>query len=181
MDVTSLPLPGLKLITPDVFADSRGFFMEQYNEERYTRAGIEMRFVQDNHSRSTRDVLRGLHYQSTPGQDKLIWVISGSIFDVAVDLRPGSPTFGKWHGQKLDADSRQQLLIPVGFAHGYCITSDIAEVGYKSSSVYNGATERGLQWDDPDLAITWPTGAPILSDRDRHNESFKDLCKRLQT
>jgi dTDP-4-dehydrorhamnose 3,5-epimerase len=174
MNVVDLPLDGLKLIRPRVFADSRGFFLESYQERRYAEAGIECRFVQDNHSRSSRGVIRGLHYQSVPGQAKLVRVTSGRIFDVAVDIRPDSPTFGRWHGEWLDADEHAQMFVPVGFAHGFCVASEAADVLYKVSSVYDPGLERGIRYDDPEIGIEWPLEDPVLSDRDREAESFAD-------
>src|SRR5215208_6801742 len=141
MEVIDLSLPGLKLIKPRLFADSRGFFLESYREQRYQQAGIDCRFVQDNHSRSVKGTLRGLHYQSQPGQAKLIRVVGGRIFDVAVDISPDSPTFGKWEGSYLDGSEHHQLFIPIGFAHGFCVVSETADVLYKTSNKYDAATE----------------------------------------
>jgi len=166
MQVIELPLSGLKLLKPRVIRDSRGFFIETYHQPRYREAGIDCTFVQDNHSRSTRGTLRGLHYQSSPGQAKLIRVTNGSIFDVAVDIRPDSPTFGKWHGTYVDADEHAQFFIPVGFAHGFCVVSDVADVVYKVSNVYDAATECGIRWNDPDIGVEWPLSDPLLSPRD---------------
>lgn len=179
MEVIDLSLSGLKLIKPRVFADSRGFFLESYREDRYKEAGIACGFVQDNHSRSVKGTLRGLHYQSQPGQAKLLRVTSGKIFDVAVDIRPASPTFGKWEGVYLDSSEHHQLFIPVGFAHGFCVVSDSADVLYKASNNYDPATECTLQWDDPSVGVAWPDVEPILSARDQRAESFVDLKKRL--
>jgi dTDP-4-dehydrorhamnose 3,5-epimerase len=181
MDVVDLPLEGLKLIRPRVFADERGFFLESYEEHRYAEAGIDCRFVQDNHSRSSRGVVRGLHYQSHPGQAKLVRVATGRIFDVAVDIRPDSPTFGRWHGEWLDDSDHAQLLVPIGFAHGFGVTSEVADVLYKVSAPYDPATERGLRFDDPDIGIEWPVANPVLSERDREAESFADLCRRVRS
>jgi dTDP-4-dehydrorhamnose 3,5-epimerase len=175
-----LPLPGLKLLKPRVFRDERGFFIETYSAPRYREAGIDATFVQDNHSRSTRGTLRGLHFQSTPGQAKLIRVATGSIFDVAVDVRPGSPTFGKWYGATLDAEEHAQMFVPIGFAHGFCVTSDVADVVYKVSSVYDAKTETGIRWNDPDIGVSWPIPEPLLSARDQQAESFADYAKRVQ-
>lgn len=180
MEVTELPLSGLKLIRPHVFRDARGFFVETYSEPRYREVGIDVRFVQDNHSRSARGTLRGLHYQSAPGQAKLIRVTHGRIFDVAVDIRPDSPTFGKWFGEYLDAEEHLQLFIPVGFAHGFCVVSDAAEVTYKVSTVYDATTEVGLSWNDPDIGVEWPVKEPLLSARDRSAESFREFAQRLR-
>jgi len=180
MEVQPLRLPGLEIVRPAVFRDERGFFLESFQTGRYAEAGIDVTFVQDNHSRSVRGVLRGLHYQSEPGQAKLIRVGRGRIFDVAVDLRPDSPTFGQWEGVELDDASHHQLFIPVGFAHGFCVTSEVADVVYKVSSPYDPATERTLAFDDPELAIIWPIEAPIVSDRDRRGESLAALRARLE-
>jgi dTDP-4-dehydrorhamnose 3,5-epimerase len=179
MEVINLTLPGLKLIKPRVFADNRGFFLESYQEARYREAGIDCPFVQDNHSRSGKDTLRGLHYQSQPGQAKLIRVAFGRIFDVAVDIRPDSPTFGKWEGVYLDGEQHHQLFIPVGFAHGFCVVSESADVLYKASNVYNPATECSLAWNDPSVGVAWPSTQPNLSARDQQAESFASLAKRL--
>lgn len=180
MEVTSLPLSGLLLLKPKVFRDARGFFVETYSEPRYRAAGIDCGFVQDNHSRSSRGTLRGLHYQSAPGQAKLIRVGLGRIFDVAVDLRPESPTFGRWFGAELDAEEHAQLFIPVGFAHGFCVLSEVAEVLYKVSSVYDAKTEVGLRWDDPDIGVKWPVSEPLLSERDKTAESFAAFAARVK-
>jgi dTDP-4-dehydrorhamnose 3,5-epimerase len=179
MDVTDLSIPGLKLIRPSIFRDGRGFFLESYNEERYREAGVDCRFVQDNHSLSVKGTLRGLHYQSSPGQAKLIRVSRGRIFDVAVDIRPDSSTFGKWDGVYLDAELHVQIFIPTGFAHGFCVVSDEAEVLYKVSNLYNPATERGLKWNDPDIAVDWPISDPNLSEKDKNAESFADYRRRV--
>lgn len=179
MVVTDLALPGLKLIQPKVHVDSRGFFLETYQEQRYQEAGISVRFVQDNHSRSCKGTLRGLHYQSDPGQAKLVRVSCGKIFDVAVDIRPDSRTLGRWEGVYLDAAAHAQLFVPVGFAHGFCVVSDYAEVQYKVSSPYDPKTERSLRYDDPLLRIKWPVGEPLVSERDRAAEGFSVYKGRL--
>jgi dTDP-4-dehydrorhamnose 3,5-epimerase len=179
MRVTDLGLPGLKLIEPRSFPDSRGFFLESFNAPRYREVGIDVAFVQDNHSQSTRGTLRGLHYQSKPGQAKLLRVARGRIFDVAVDIRPSSSTFGRWHGCYLDDQKHEQLFVPVGFAHGFCVVSDVADVMYKVSAVYDPATECSVRFDDADIGIEWPVGDPIVSERDRDAESFAELRARL--
>ena len=181
MEVEQLPLSGLLLIKPRVFRDSRGFFVETYSEPRYAAAGMDAPFVQDNHSRSGRGTLRGLHYQASPGQAKLIRVASGTIYDVAVDIRPDSPTFGKWYGATLDAESHAQLYVPIGFAHGFCVTSESADVVYKVTSVYDANTECGIRWNDPDIGVEWPLDAPILSERDQKTESFAEFTKRVRS
>ena len=179
MEVIDLKLSGLKLIKPQVFGDARGFFLETYSAARYAAAGIDVVFVQDNHSRSVHGTLRGLHYQSQPGQAKLIRVIQGRIWDVVVDIRPGSPTFGQWHSTELDSDRKEQLFIPIGFAHGFCVLSDAAEVEYKVSTPYDPQTECSVNYADPELAVPWPISQPVLSARDQAAESFASLRARL--
>lgn len=179
MNVIELKLAGLKLLEPRVFRDARGFFLESYNQERYAAAGIDCTFVQDNHSRSVQGTLRGLHYQAQPGQAKLLRVSSGRIFDVAVDIRPDSPTFGQWEGVYLDAEEHRQIFVPIGFAHGFCVVSETAEVLYKVSSLYDAAHECTLAWDDPELNVAWPVAAPVLSARDQSAESFAAYAARV--
>lgn len=175
MEVKELSLPGLMLIKPKAFQDARGFFLESYNQNTYNANGIDTLFVQDNHSFSKRGTIRGMHFQSTPGQAKLIRVAHGEIFDVAVDIRPESKTFGRWLGVYLNGEEHHQLYIPIGFAHGFCVTSPEAHVMYKTSSVYNGATEIGFQWNDPHVGIQWPIEQPIISERDQKAPSFQEL------
>ncbi len=178
MEVINLRLNGLKLITPLLLRDDRGFFKETYNEARYIELGILPRFVQDNHSYSKKNVLRGMHFQSSPGQDKLVSASFGKIFDVAVDLRKDSPTFGQWEGVYLDAESHQQLFIPHGFAHGFYVVSDEgAQVNYKVSSLYNASTEKGFRFDDPTVNIQWPATNPIISIRDLEAPSFLEVLQ----
>ncbi len=179
MEVLDLELAGLKLIRPPIFGDSRGFFLESYNQERYRAAGIEPPFVQDNHSRSAKGTLRGLHYQSTPGQAKLIRVTLGRIWDVVVDIRPESKTFGKWSAIELDDEKRAQLFVPVGFAHGFCALSETADVQYKVSALYDAKTECTIDYADPELALPWPVKEPLLSARDRQGESFAAFRARV--
>lgn len=174
MQVTQLPLSGLLLIKPQVFKDDRGWFMEPWNRERFAALGITLDFAQDNHSRSAGRTLRGLHFQTQPGQAKLVRCTRGSIWDVAVDIRLESPTFGKWHAEILDEENQHSMLIPIGFAHGFCVLSELAEVQYKCSNVYNAATESGIAWNDPDIAIQWPIAEPLLSKRDVSNKSLAD-------
>lgn len=159
-------LPGLVVVEPRVFRDDRGFFLEPYHAPRYKAGGITVDFVQDNHSFSRHGVLRGLHFQEGPGQSKLIRCARGRIWDVAVDIRPGSETFGKWWGLELDSETHRQLFIPAGFAHGFCVISPEAEVMYKCSTVYDPATEAGILWNDPELAVAWPIAEPVVSQRD---------------
>ncbi len=156
----------MKIIEPRVFEDKRGFFLETYNEARYHEAGIDIRWIQDNHSQSRKGTLRGLHYQVENAQDKLVWAVRGEAFDVAVDIRPGSETFGKWVGVVLSAAKKNQILVPKGFAHGFCVLSDECEIMYKCSDVYNREGEGGIIWNDPTIAIDWPITDPILSDKD---------------
>jgi len=179
LQVIDLELEGLKLIRPAVFGDDRGFFLETYNAERYAEVGISELFVQDNHSRSAKGTVRGLHYQSHPGQAKLITVTFGRIWDVTVDIRPGSKTFGHWHGVEFDAEKREQLFVPVGFAHGFCVLSEAAEVQYKVSTLYDAATECALSYADPELGVAWPIERPLLSARDQRAESFASFRARV--
>ncbi len=175
MKVTRAPLEGIILIEPQRFGDDRGFFVETYQERRYREAGISDHFLQDNHSRSSEGVLRGLHFQVQDPQAKLVTVIHGAIFDVGVDLRRGSPTFGRWYGVVLrDAGPRQLYLAP-GFAHGFCVLSDWADVHYKVSRPYNPADEGGLLWNDPDVGIEWPVQTPQLAPRDAAYPRLRDL------
>jgi dTDP-4-dehydrorhamnose 3,5-epimerase len=166
LEVTRLAIPDVLLIEPRVFSDTRGFFLESYNANEFARAGISARFVQDNHSRSIRGVLRGLHYQLEHPQGKLVRVVRGAIFDVAADIRVGSPTFGKWVGVTLDDDRKQSLWIPEGFAHGFCVLSEQADVAYKATDFYAPAAEKGVIWNDTMLNIEWPVGNPSLSSKD---------------
>lgn len=179
MKVTELPLAGLKLVEPALFRDQRGFFLESYRVDRYREHGIECDFVQDNHSRSSHGTVRGLHFQSSPGQAKLLRVTSGRIFDVAVDIRPDSPTFGKWYGVYLDGETHAQLFVPVGFAHGFCVVSETADVLYKVSSPYNAQTECSIKWNDPEIGVEWPVTRPLVSARDENAQSFADYVRSL--
>lgn len=175
MQVQGLALPDLKLITPAVHRDERGFFLETYHQNKYAQAGIECAFVQDNCSFSKQGTIRGMHFQATPGQAKLVSVIQGEIFDVAVDIRMDSPTFGKWVGVYLDSVKRQQLFVPVGFAHGFCVVSKDALVVYKVSHIYQAEEERTFHCHDPDVGIKWPVSDPILSEKDRKAPLLKEL------
>jgi len=175
MQIETTAIPEVLVITPRVFHDPRGFFLESYNAETWRRAGIETTFVQDNHSKSTRGTLRGLHFQLPPAaQVKIVRVVRGAVWDVAVDIRVGSPTFGQWVGVELTADNFRQVYVPIGFAHGFCVLSDEAEILYKTSAVYSPAHERGIAWNEPQLAVDWPVTEPLLSDRDRHAGSLAD-------
>jgi dTDP-4-dehydrorhamnose 3,5-epimerase len=183
MRTVSLQLPGLLVIEPDVYRDARGFFCETYRHEWHAQAGIpegEL-FVQDNHSRSTRGVLRGLHFHVGDGVAKLVRCARGQILDVAVDLRRGSPTYGRWDAVELDEESMRELYVPVGFAHGFCVLSDVADVIYKQSAYYDPQLERGIAWDDPDVAIEWPLAAGELtvSERDAAAPRLHELAAEL--
>jgi dTDP-4-dehydrorhamnose 3,5-epimerase len=175
MQVTETPLPGLLIITPDIFTDERGFFLETWHASRYAEAGVHGSFVQDNHSRSSRNTIRGLHWQDRRPQAKLVRVIEGEVYDVAVDLRPESSSFGHWFGLLLSAENFLQSYIPPGFAHGFCVVSDVAQVEYKCTDFYDRQGERGVAWDDPDLAIAWPVTAPL---RDAAHPTLRVLFGR---
>ncbi|MFC4303411.1 dTDP-4-dehydrorhamnose 3,5-epimerase [Cohnella boryungensis] len=174
MKIAATRLAGVKLIEPSVFGDHRGFFMESYNAERFAENGITNRFVQDNHSLSAEaGVLRGLHYQLNPkAQTKLVRVTAGAIYDVVVDIRQGSPTFGQWQGFILSAANKRQLLVPKGFAHGFCTLVANSEVMYKVDELYSSEHDRGIAWDDPSLGIEWPTRSPVLSDKDEKHPTL---------
>lgn len=171
-------LSGTFIIEPDVFPDSRGFFLETYNRREFREAGINLDFVQDNWSRSVKNTVRGLHCQINPGQDKLVRVVSGEIFDVAVDIRRDSPTFGRWEGHRLSVENKRQFFIPKGFAHGFCVISDTADLMYKCTDFYSPKDERGIIWNDPEIGIDWPLdGEPILSKRDLASPTLKNSEK----
>lgn len=176
MKVEPLAVPDVVVIEPAVFGDDRGFFFESFNQRRFEEAiGKSVTFVQDNHSRSTRGVLRGLHYQIARAQGKLLRVVSGEIFDVAVDIRKSSPTFGMWVGAVLSAENKKQMWVPEGFAHGFVVLSDVADVLYKTTDFYAKEHERCVMWNDPTVAIDWPlTGAPLLSPKDAAGTAFSD-------
>jgi dTDP-4-dehydrorhamnose 3,5-epimerase len=175
MKVTPGKLPEVLLLEPRVFGDERGFFLESYNKRVFAElTGVIAEFVQDNHSRSARNVLRGLHYQLKQAQGKLIKVVAGEIFDVAVDLRRSSPYFGRWMGQHLSAQNKRMLWIPAGFAHGFLALSEFAEVLYKTTDYYAPEHERSVLWNDPDIGIDWPlAGTPLVSDKDRRGVALK--------
>jgi dTDP-4-dehydrorhamnose 3,5-epimerase len=175
MNIEKTKLPGVLVFEPKKWADSRGFFMEAWQSQRYAAAGVSPTFLQDNISFSTRHVLRGLHFQNPSGQGKLVFPLLGEIYDVVVDVREGSPTFGQWIGVTLSSENRRQIWVPEGFAHGFCATSAEALVVYKCTDSYNPKTEHGIIWNDPDLAITWPTTKPVLSDKDQVYPRLKDL------
>ena len=180
MRATPTAIPDVLLIEPKVFGDDRGFFYESYNQKAFQEAtGVDVRFVQDNHSRSVRNVLRGLHYQVQQPQGKLVRVVHGEVFDVTVDIRPDSPTFGTWSGDVLSAENKRQLWIPPGLAHGFVVLSETAEFLYKTTDYYAPAHERCIVWNDPDLAIDWPiVGQPLLSHKDANGILIKDAVAR---
>lgn len=175
MKVETTKLDGVLLVTPQVFGDDRGFFMETFNKAKALESGLPEEFVQDNHSKSSYGVLRGLHYQSPSWQGKLVRVVQGEIYDVAVDIRANSPTFGQWVGYYLDDKTKQQLYVPEGFAHGFCVTSETAEVIYKCTSLYAPDEEGSLLWNDPEIGIEWPIDSPILSPKDEVGTPFSEL------
>ena len=176
MTVHKTSLPGLLIIEPTVYGDERGFFLERFHAERYREAlGMEVMFVQDNHSRSQHGTLRGLHFQVRHPQGKLVECARGAVYDVVVDVRPDSPTFGQWHGVELSDANHRQLWIPPGFAHGFCVLSDEADFLYKCTEVYHPEDEGGIAWDDPALGIGWPLEDPILSDKDRGLPRLEEL------
>jgi len=179
MKVTETELPGVLLVEPRIFRDHRGFFFESWSAERYRQAGIPGPFVQDNVSRSSRGVLRGLHFQNPHPQGKLVTVLEGEVFDVAVDLRVGSPTFGKWAGYYLSAENGRQLYIPEGFAHGFVVTSEFAIFSYKCTEYYRPEADRSLRWNDPEIGIEWPVEEPILSPKDAAAPLLGELLPAL--
>jgi dTDP-4-dehydrorhamnose 3,5-epimerase len=175
MNVIQTKIPGVLIIEPRVFGDSRGFFMETWNQVRYADAGLAESFVQDNLSFSARGVLRGLHFQNPNAQGKLVYVLQGEVFDVAVDIRLGSPTFGQWVGVTLSAENKRQMYIAPGFAHGFCVTSEAALFAYKCTDWYNAQAEGSVLWNDPDLGIGWPVGEPELSPKDAQGMRLVDF------
>lgn len=179
MKVRATELPEILIVEPEVFEDERGFFLETYHARKYAEAGIRAVFVQDNHSRSRRHTLRGLHAQGRHPQGKLVRVTQGEIFDVAVDIRPRSATFGRWVGMRLSAQSFRQAYIPPGFAHGFCVLSERAEVVYKCTEFHDPSDEIRIVWNDPEIGIAWPVVEPILSDKDRHAPRLAEVTDRL--
>jgi len=175
MQIHETALPGVLIIEPKVFGDQRGFFMETWNQGGYAAAGLPETFVQDNLSRSRKGVLRGLHFQKPNPQGKLVYVLQGEVFDVAVDIRLGSPTFGQWASAVLSADNKRQFYIPPGFAHGFCVTSDTALFAYKCNDKYNPQAEGSVLWNDPDLGIPWPISDPELSGKDAQGTRLADI------
>jgi dTDP-4-dehydrorhamnose 3,5-epimerase len=172
-------IDGLVLVEPEVHGDERGFLVETYSERSWRELGVEARFLQDNHSRSGGGILRGLHFQLRPGQAKLVRCVRGRIWDVAVDLRRDSPTYGRWEGYELDDSAHRQLFVPVGFGHGFCVLSAEADVAYKLSSYFDPETEAGIAWDDPDVAIEWPVDEPGVSERDRSAPRLAEVADEL--
>jgi len=182
MKVNQTNLEGVLHIEPKVFGDARGFFLETYNKERYMQAGFpDVEFVQDNHSRSSKGVLRGLHFQLNHPQGKLVQVATGSVFDVAVDVRVGSPTFGQWYGCVLSEENHHQLWIPPKFAHGFCVLSETADFVYKCTDYYHPEDEGGLLWNDPAIGVDWPIVSPLLSDKDKDYVCLANISKLLLT
>lgn len=177
MEITQTGIEGLLVLKPQVFGDKRGFFLETYSRRTFAAAGLDYDFVQDNHARSDpKGVLRGLHFQRPPAaQAKLVWVTHGAVFDVAVDLRRSSPTFGRWYGVELSADNFLRLMMPRGFAHGYVTLTEHAEFQYKVDALYSPAHDAGIAWNDPDIGVAWPVRDPILSDKDRAQPLFAEV------
>ncbi|MHB1650899.1 MAG: dTDP-4-dehydrorhamnose 3,5-epimerase [Desulfitobacteriaceae bacterium] len=175
MKIKATGLSGVLIIEPQVFGDSRGFFLETWNQARYADNGLPANFVQDNLSFSQRGVLRGLHFQNPHTQGKLVYVLQGEVFDVAVDIRVGSRTFGEWVGVTLSSENKRQFYIPEGFAHGFCVTSETALFSYKCTELYHPQSEYGVSWNDPDLGIRWPVDAPVLSEKDQKYPRLKDI------
>ena len=177
-----LTIPGLMVVEPAVFGDERGYFMETYNDKAFTEGGIDASFVQDNQSMSKKGVLRGLHFQYTHPQGKLVRVLVGEVFDVAVDIRPDSPTLGRWAGVRLSAENKKQFYVPPGFAHGFLVLSDEAVFAYKCTEYYHPEDEGGIAWDDPSVRVQWPLGgkSPVLSEKDRQWSTLEDAIDRLK-
>ena len=181
MEFRPLALPEVVLVVPDVHGDERGFFLESWHAGKYAEGGVDATFVQSNHSHSTRGILRGLHAQLRQAQGKLVRVSQGEVYDVAVDLRRGSPTFGRYFGVELSADNHQQLYVPPGLAHGFVVTSDVAEFEYKCTDFYDPTSELSIAWDDPEIGIAWPLDAPLLSAKDSAAPRLAEVLDRLPT
>jgi dTDP-4-dehydrorhamnose 3,5-epimerase len=177
MIIEETPLPGLLLEKPDVFGDERGYFQESWNLRRYTEAGLDRHFVQDNLSFSRKGILRGLHFQNPHAQGKLVYALRGEVFDVAVDVRADSPTFGQWYGVTLSEDNHLQLFVPEGFAHGFCVTSETALFAYKCTDFYRPELEFSIRWDDPEIGIDWPVENPTLSKKDQSAGRLSDFAR----
>jgi dTDP-4-dehydrorhamnose 3,5-epimerase len=172
-------LDGVVLVEPQVHGDERGFMLESYAREEWAGLGVDVDFVQQNHSRSKKGTLRGIHFQTSPGQAKLVRAARGSIVDVAVDLRKDSPTYGQWEAHVLDDEKHHQLFVPVGFGHGFAVLSEVADVCYQVSSLYDPATEAGIAWDDPDVGVDWQVGEPLLSGRDQAAPRLSEIADSL--
>jgi dTDP-4-dehydrorhamnose 3,5-epimerase len=175
MKVIETDLPGCVVIEPQVHGDARGFFYESFNAQKYKNSGLDLDFVQSNVSRSARGVLRGLHYQWPNPQGKLVGVLEGEVYDVAVDIRAGSPTFGRWAAVMLTAANKRQFWIPEGFAHGFAVVSDFATFSYQCTALYDHAADAGIRWNDADIAVDWPLGAPLLSEKDQRAPFLRDV------
>jgi dTDP-4-dehydrorhamnose 3,5-epimerase len=172
-------LDGVVLLEPDVHGDERGFMVETFRRDAWAELGVDVEFVQHNHSRSVENTLRGLHFQTEPGQAKLVRCSRGRIFDVAVDLRSDSPTYGQWTGHVLDDEDHRQLFVPAGFGHGFVVLSEVADVAYLLSSLYDPATESGIVWDDPEVGVEWPVDDPLLSERDKSAPRLAEVAESL--
>ncbi len=172
-------LDGVVLLEPEVHGDSRGFMLESFSRDAWAELGVGVEFVQHNHSRSSQGTLRGIHFQTEPGQAKLVRCPRGAILDVAVDLRRDSPTYGQWEGHELDDEAHRQLYVPVGFGHGFAVLSDVADVAYLLSSTYDPATESGIAWDDPGVGVEWPVDEPLLSERDKTAPTLAEVGETL--
>lgn len=179
MRVTQIDIPGVLLFEPSLLSDYRGSFLEIYQEDRYRNAGIRERFVQDNYSRSIRHTLRGLHFQEPQAQGKLVMALEGTVYDVVVDIRKGSPSFGRWYGVELSGDNLRQLYIPPGCAHGFCVTSATASFLYKCTAYYSPEYDRGIRWNDPAVGILWPISEPILSSKDQNLRTLSAMDTEL--
>jgi dTDP-4-dehydrorhamnose 3,5-epimerase len=181
INIESRHLQDVVVVIPEAFQDSRGFFMETFREDEFKANGLPTQFVQDNHSRSTKGIVRGLHFQWEPPMGKLMRVSLGSAFLVAVDVRKGSPTLGKWAGIEVSAENRRQVWAPAGFARGFCVLSDAAEIQYKCTGIYNNKGESGIRWDDPEIGVEWPIKDPILSDKDRNAQTLAQWLSRPES
>lgn len=179
--IESEHLNGLVVIQPEVFQDERGFFFEAFREDQFKELGLPTKFVQDNHSRSIKNVVRGLHFQWDPPMGKLMRVTYGSAFLVAVDIRIGSPSFGKWYGREVSAENKLQIWAPEGFARGFCVLTDFAEIQYKCTGIYNNKAESGILWNDPEIGIQWPVSSPILSDKDLKAQTLNQWMKKTES
>jgi dTDP-4-dehydrorhamnose 3,5-epimerase len=177
MRILETDLPGCVVIEPQVHGDARGYFYESFNAQKYKNAGLDLRFVQSNVSRSARGVLRGLHYQCPNPQGKLVNVLEGEVYDVAVDIRAGSPTFGRWAAAVLSADNKRHFWIPEGFAHGFVVLSDYATFCYQCTALYDGKADAGVRWNDADIAVDWPVSVPLLSDKDQRAPFLRDVSR----